>query len=388
MANKKVVIEVDIQAQAEQLNKIINQSKQSLKTLSSNIDTSQYKSLERAFEKISKNANNLTTNLKTGLSNPSSFANAQKGINRLYEDYASVVRKIQNMGIDPQKIIPDVAKGTKQNLDKAVKDLKNMGSKAGKEFGEGLRTAVQQAIGKGDIQGIKNLEKQALQALDPNKFRNNAARLGKIIKNVDIYKNVTPEGVADVAQQRLNTASQYSGQKLRDYEKKIGRTTSQLQGDIAASKNYKDYTTKKGQIQNASINYQQQATEVQKLTARIQQLETELQKLAGPARQQAQQGMNQLTGSTQKVKQSTEEMTGALNNSSKAFETQSKRAGQLNQLKSYFGYMFSATSIIMKMSQAIRGALNDFKELDKQFNEISIVTGKTMDELWSKYDFN
>nr|DAH17876.1 MAG TPA: minor tail protein [Caudoviricetes sp.] len=57
----------------------------------------------------------------------------------------------------------------------------------------------------------------------------------------------------------------------------------------------------------------------------------------------------------------------------------------MNGLKSYFNSLVSATAIYMRLRQAVIGAFNDFKEIDSELNAISIVTGKTMKELWGNF---
>ena len=84
------------------------------------------------------------------------------------------------------------------------------------------------------------------------------------------------------------------------------------------------------------------------------------------------------SGSIEKVKQETEEMGNE-------FKEAAEQSKSLAQIKSYFNYWFSVGTILNKISQAVTSAVNDFKELDKQFNEISIVTGKTMNELWEGF---
>ena len=123
----------------------------------------------------------------------------------------------------------------------------------------------------------------------------------------------------------------------------------------------------------------------EQLTQIIDNLIAKIQQLAGPTQDAATQGLNQIAHSADQVEHETNQMNDALNKGGDSFDNMTKKAGQMSQLKSYIGYMFSITSIFMRLGQAVRGAINDFKELDKQFNQISIVTGKTMDELWNGF---
>ena len=380
MAGKKIIVNVDIQAQAEQLNKIVQQSRQSLKSLSPQIDKSQFTALENAFNKISKNAATLSTNLKTGLNSPSAFAMAEKNVNKLYEDYASTINKIKSLGIDPNKIIPDFAQPTKRELDEMRKQLKTEGSKAGKEFGDNLQKALQQALSKGDAKGVKDLGKRAQAELTK-------ANRSIISQTANIGKQYGTDagGASKAIEAEMAKVRAMSAKEQHAYRASGGKSIGQMEQDLGVANKYNKYKSQHTAIGNASVEYQKQAQSVQQLTQKIQQLETELQKMAGPAQQKATQGLNQLATSEQQVKTQTDAMKGAINDGANSLQNMSARASQLQQLKSYFGYMFSATSIVMKLGQAVRNAVKDFKDLDKQLNEISIVTGKSMDELWNGF---
>ena len=380
MANKKIVVNVDIQAQAEQLNRIINQSKQSLKSLSPQIDSKQYQMLERTLDNIGKRATTLSTNLKTGLSSPSAFTTATKNVNKLYEDYAGVINKIKTLGIDPNKIIPDFAQPTKKKLGELEKQLKAAGTKAGKEFGSGLQSALQQALAKGDVKGVKELGKKA-QAELTKANRSVISQTSNIGKQYGTNASGASKAIeAEIARVRAMDAKQQAAHRASG-----GKSIGQMEQDLGVAKKYDAYKTQHAKIGNASAEYQKQATSVQQLTQRIQQLETELNKMAGPAQTKAKQGLDQLATSEARVKTETNSMTAAIDRGNTSLMQQQARMGQLQQLKSYFGYMFSATSIVMRMGMAVRNMIKDFKDLDKQLNQISIVTGKTMDELWGNF---
>lgn len=380
MANKRIVVNVDIQAQAQQLTQIINQSKQSLQNLAPTINKGQYQELEKAFDRIAQKTNNLSTNLKTGLSSPGAFTTATKNINKLYEDYSNVIGRIQSMGIDPQKIIPDIAQPTKKRLDAAVSELKTKGTKAGKEFGENLQQALQQALGKGDIKAIKQLGQKAQAELT----KANRSIISQTA-NVGKQYGTDAAGASKAIESELARVRAMDAKQQNAHRASGGKSVKQMETDLGVAKKYDAYKTQHGKIGSASAGYQKQATEIQQLTQNIRQLETELQKLAGPAQQQAQQGLNQLATSENNVKQQTIAMTNEVNKGANAFTNMSTKMSQMSQLKSYFAYMFSVTSIFMRMGQAVRNAIKDFKELDKQLNAISIVTGKSMDELWGGF---
>ena len=67
--------------------------------------------------------------------------------------------------------------------------------------------------------------------------------------------------------------------------------------------------------------------------------------------------------------------TKELENSSDAFDTVSHKISNL----------FSAASVFHLISRVVRGAIQDFKELDKQFNEIAIVSEYSTKEMWKSF---
>lgn len=382
MTNKKVTIMVDIAAQADNLNKIIDQSKKSLGTLQ--LDPKTLKGFETSLNKIQSSATNLKNNLATGLDSPAGFAKATKNVNGLYQQYQDFVSKVQGMGIDPSKIFPktEQVEGLLKQISKKTQEQSEvMGRKLGKGISDGLNKEMKAAAQKGDVAGIKQLEKKAKAELTKEN-RGVIAKAG----HLGTKYGTNAEGASAAIEKRLIEARALRAQNESAYKAKYKDTPiTSMEKDLSEAKKYDTYKQKQAKITGASQDYQKQTSEIQQLTKAITDLQTKLQSLAGPAQAQAKAGLEQIANSSDKVEHETNEMNAAIEKSAQSFQKQSAVRNQLTQLKSYFGYMLSATAIVMKFSQAFRNAVNDIKALDKQLNEISIVTGKTMNELWSNF---
>ena len=383
--NKKVVVTVDIQAQATQLNNIIEQSKKSLNSLSLSpkMDNAKLKELQNILTRIQNSTGTLQTNLASGLSSPAAFTKASKDINALYQQYLGFAQKVAGLNIDVSKIFPNTPEVTKLLTDiskKTEKKAELIGRRYGKGIDKGLDQAMAQASQKGNTAEIKRLEKQA-------KAANTAAHRSDISRTAALGKKygTNAEGASTAIQKELDAYRRMSDSEQRQYRAKTGRNIDTFKQDLSTAKKYDTYKQEQGNITKASGQYQQQATEIQQLVTALGNLSTKLQQLAGPTQQDAANGLNHIASSADQVEQQTREMGDAIDKSSRSFEQQSRKMGQLSQLKSYIGYMFSITQVVMRAGRAIRNAITDIKNLDKQLNEISIVTGKTMEELWGGF---
>lgn len=62
-----------------------------------------------------------------------------------------------------------------------------------------------------------------------------------------------------------------------------------------------------------------------------------------------------------------------------------KSTKAFGQLSDQITHLFSATSIFYMLRRVVRGAIQDFQELDKQFNEIAIVSDYSTSEMWKSF---
>lgn len=389
MANKKISFVVDITAQANNLNKVIDQSRKNLDKIAPGLTDAQYKQLGAQFDTLQKKITDMKNNLSSGLGSDAAFAKAGKDVRKFFEEYKTVIDKINSIGIDIDKIIPNT-RAFNQLRTQYENTFEEIGKLSGKEFGRSFNKEqtkeLQKAVKEGDKKRVQDITKQATNDLT-GKNRSVIARATGIKKKYSLANT----SIEEFDKYRQSVLDQYSSLTTNTekaaFRKKYG--AKDKEGILAAERkdivSYNKYKTDKQDMQSASAQYQTQATEVQKLITAITELTTKMQTLAAPVQNEVKQGLDQLKLSEKEVEVQTERMGQEVVEAGEKFTQASTKAKSMSQIASYFNYWFSVGTILNKVSQAVTGALNDFKELDKQFNEISIVTGKTMDELWGRF---
>lgn len=382
MAMKRVSVVVDIKAQAEQLNKIIEQSKKSLSTLSPSINPKQSQQLLSQLDTLQKKLLATQHNFATGLNSEAAFNKAAKDVKGFFETYNNTIKKINDLGIDPQSIIPD-----NSDIKKAMVEMGELISQQGEIVGidlgdnisKGLNKALKKAVKQGNVEEVKKLGKEASKKLTEEN-RSIIAQRGQLTK---IYGD-KPSTSADI-EKELAYQRGLDRIKQQARAQKFGRNIGQLESDLNIAKKYEGYKQNQADINTATQGYAKQASAIATLEQSIKNLTTSINQLAQPARDEAAAAMDQLNNSTGKAKTQVDDMSGSLDRAQKEYTETAQKAKQMSQIMSYFNYWFSAGTIINKLSQAVRAAIKDFSDLDKQFNEISIVTGKTMTELWDGF---
>lgn len=63
-----------------------------------------------------------------------------------------------------------------------------------------------------------------------------------------------------------------------------------------------------------------------------------------------------------------------------------KKSKGLSEVGNYLKNMVGPTMILMRIVQMVKQSFQELKELDKELNQISIVTGMSMDQMWSKFN--
>ena len=89
---------------------------------------------------------------------------------------------------------------------------------------------------------------------------------------------------------------------------------------------------------------------------------------------------------------STNSISVSINNAKQKIEEYQKQVKKLEDSKQNFEHfsnsikqVFSATSVYYAMQRVIRSAVEDFQELDQQFNEIAIVSDYSTKEMWESF---
>lgn len=384
MANNRVSVVVDIKAQADSLNQIINQSKKNLQTLSPNMDPKQANALMKQFDTLQNRIDTMKTKFASGLNTQAAFNKASQDVRRFGEEYNNIISKIQGLGIDPNKIVPKTEK-VQAELKKLTDLYQQQGEVAGQKYGQSinkeLNKEMRKAAQSGNTKAVQDLGKKAVSDLTAQN-RSLIAQRGQVTKfyGQDAEKKIQ----AELANQRNILATQGQGAQQAQAQK-FGKNIGQLENDLKIVNQHKAYQQQHLAITQATQGYAQQATQLSNLQIQIDATTGKINVLSQSARTEAANALNQLGGSTQQVSNQTQSMNVSLEQAAQKFQQLDARAKSMSQFKSYFAYFFSVGSMINYTSRAIRNAIKDFKELDKLFNEISIVTGTTMTELWDRF---
>lgn len=297
------------------------------------------KELDKISSKITKTFNNVP-GLGATSNQIGKFAN---NLLDAYGDLNDFVKTLQKFNITDDYILKNVDSVIK--LSNSLKQLSEQGVKAKNSISEisfhepnsqsrvkGLVTGAQAGMRKATREGNK-------EALDTAYSTSEIAIQGKI----DIAKtNGNTEQVRILNQELEQLKNEYN-QLLPIIEKinNIRKEEKVLESQLAA------------EINTSKTNMQDSAQVITKA---------------------AQEEANSFKEASDQVR-GFQQQTEKLEQSNKTFETLSNSIRQ----------MFSATSVYYTMQRVIRNAVQDFQELDQQFNEIAIVSDYSTKEMWESF---
>ena len=297
------------------------------------------KELDKISSKITKTFNNVP-GLGATSNQIGKFAN---NLLDAYGDLNDFVKTLQKFNITDDYILKNVDSVIK--LSNSLKQLSEQGAKAKNSISEisfhepssqsrvkGLVTGAQAGMRKATREGNK-------EALNIAYSTSETAIQGKI----DIAeKNGNTEQVKILTQELEQLKNEYNQllpiiEKINNIRKEEKVLESQLAAEINTSK-------------------------------------TNMQNSAQIITKSAQEEANSFKEASDQVR-GFQQQTEKLEQSNKTFETISNSIRQ----------MFSATSVYYAMQRVIRNAVQDFQELDQQFNEIAIVSDYSTKEMWESF---
>lgn len=172
-----------------------------------------------------------------------------------------------------------------------------------------------------------------------------------------------------------------------------------------------EYETLKGEIQTriTAAQGKNDTTREQALIKLLEQIKVEYQELL-PIVGQVKEAFSIQTQAQKEYDEAFKKTADTINTSTKDIAedvenlgTSSKKVGdeateaaqglqrmedagkQLSNIQSRIKDLFSVTSVFYTIRRVVRGAIQDFQELDKQFNEIAIVSDYSTKEMWSSF---
>ena len=391
-SGKKVQITVDLIAQAQNFNKIIGQAQNQLQQLSSQLTPRQFEQLNQILTRIKGNATEIAQKAANGFTSQSDFDNAKKKVDNLSTSYSRFLSELKSFNIDPKKILPDSEEfqALQEEIRKTEQELKNLKSSKDRLLSGKKLSATENemitAAAQGDKQGVTEAAQKARSQTESER-RSLGTKIGQAAKKF----RTTKEDLGGAIQTQMDTI-QGQLQELRNQKKGTSKKGQELIAEqnrlkdlLADWERYIKLREEVQQINNAEKVYSTKAGQVSDLSQTLQAQQAKAAEMAAPLQQEVIKNLQGLANSEAEVKQETNGMNQELERGRTSFTKLDERTKNMNGLKSYFNSLVSATAILMRLRQAVMQAFRDFKEIDSELNSISIVTGKTMDELWGGF---
>lgn len=289
------------------------------------------KQLQKEFEDIKKTATDLAGRINQPFKNPKEIEKFNNDLEKLQQSLIG----IQKTATDYQ---PDLS-WIKNNSDNF------------KEFRRQINEAQDT---------IDNINKKHPIKINYSGFENS----GKLVKqigrartemNAAVKSGTTPERLQEIQTSYQNSSSTKAGLA---YNKELSRIYTEQANKL-------DIVLKK---QEAIISANQKINEGVQEEAQLRQ----------------QVVLNISTGKEKEIKE-TERLADSTAELNKEYEKEAERTQNVSQLSQRLKYMTSFVAVLNLARQTLRSIWNDIKELDQAFNEISVVTGKTMDQMWDGF---
>lgn len=310
--------------------KNINTVSQNLNKMS--LPKSLFKGLDKDAGDLIERLKKIAPQLQQSFKNPKELAALQKEIEGLIKDYSTFQSKATNFGID----ISDIRRS-----DSSLKDLrKNV---------RNLKTDLDNAQ-KTRITFSKDFDKAAISAEKLAKLQSARTAMNKVVKS------------GGSEQDLRDTAAQFS----------VG----------GRSKEAIAYQNELNNLLQQEIN---KRNEIARILQQLSSAEGQLDKEAAGKLAEYIQQFNAATPGLEQGKEIIIGVGNAVSYTNTEFEKAIETQNEFGQLGQRLKQLTSITSVMMLTRRAIRSIYNDIKELDTAFNEISIVTGKTMDDMWNGF---
>lgn len=166
---------------------------------------------------------------------------------------------------------------------------------------------------------------------------------------------------------------------------KIEQENEALKTNMALLEKKKKKEQELSNIDAYSQAFEGEASEVDKIQVEIDENIAEELKYVENATKQAKIELDGLEREAIESNKALKQGADVINKYGEETKKAAAASKSFKQISQFFASFFSVQTLISQATQAIRGAINDIKDLDKQLNEISIVTGKSMQELWSNF---
>jgi TP901 family phage tail tape measure protein len=135
-------------------------------------------------------------------------------------------------------------------------------------------------------------------------------------------------------------------------------------------------------MEQSALRY---AENQQRLIDNEKQIKSELEGQVQIYKTQLNAGVEDHKNNLKEVRGEVENTTDALKEMVSTTQKQEEREANVNMITSRIKDLFSVASVLSTLRHIVRGAIQDFQELDKQFNEIAIVSNYSTKEMWQSF---
>lgn len=116
-----------------------------------------------------------------------------------------------------------------------------------------------------------------------------------------------------------------------------------------------------------------------------EKINSETDQLVNSFRSQLNMSLERTSGLSGEIKDKIDDTTVALKEQAAITQKQESRDANVSMITSKIKDIFSVSTALYTVRQVVRGAIQDFQELDKQFNEIAIVSEYSTKEMWESF---
>ena len=315
--------------------------------------------LESGFTKLQEKASRGFTSEKE----VQSFTKEYKRLQKVYADIAKSIEKID--------LVPDDFVENNKELKKQKQNVEDL-QKAYKKLQNQLQNDMKVSVISSKLGVQQNKVDEFVKGKDKK-------------TNKD---NVTAEGQArwDTFKKKRSGAIKYIND-ASSYDETLSRIQERRKQDKAAIGNVKGNQEMKQYIDafyDEIVRMSKNALEQKAKELQIAETQFDMSKM-----QAFTKGMGELEnieGNFEGLGQDIRESENSLNSFMGSFTKMDQFSGAINNARNSLNRFLGASALLGQLTQAVRNAAREIYELDKQFNDISIVTGQTMDEMWDGFD--
>lgn len=429
MADKKIRISLDINAELGKVQSKVSQLQQQLNKvkltgLSGQNLTTDFENIQKRFKKLQEQAEQPFTTKADFSKMEKEVASVQSAI----KSFTKELLQLQN-STDKRKLelLPD---DQKQKIDKAKKALDSYAESTSRTIKktEELRKAeqsLQKIQQKADQANAKTVKSQEWQSLKQGELKS----LQKELKQAETVRQATAEAYSKKGWVQTETGKKYQagekvevdvgGQKAQTSLKETTEQVIKLQNKIKELKTELNNSITQPELTQVNQELENQKTLVNNLTSSWSQLSLkdkeeaftalknvaqqvgvslegindsgDFEKLENRLKQLKTNGIQQVDSALEDLLQQTKSMSPSLGQMGKeiqktgdSFDLAAAKAQELSSLKNRVLSFFSVTGAIQIFRRAIRSAFETVKDLDAAMTEIAVVSKFSVNDMWSQ----